>query len=63
MAWLKALPIYQDTMRKLHRLRERLGVVAKKLKTLWGEKRSDWKKRFDRLYLKIRKAMGRGGKE
>jgi len=60
MAWLKALPIYRDTMHKLHRLKERLGILVKKLRALWGKKRSDWKKRFDRLYLKIRKAMGRG---
>jgi len=63
MAWLKALPIYQDTMHKLHRLKERLRILVKKLRALWGEKRSDWKKRFDRLYLKIRKAMGKGRNE
>jgi hypothetical protein len=56
-AWLKALPIYRDTMEKLHRLRESLKKLAASLKRYFGEKRSDWSKRFKRLYLRIRNSM------
>jgi len=59
MTWLKALPIYRDTMEKLRRLKKSLKESIAALKRLFGKKRSDWSKRFARLYLKIRNAIGK----
>ena len=57
--WLKSRPIYRDTMEKLQRLKARMKEIFLRFKALWGRKRSDWSKRFVRLYLKLKKAMGK----
>ena len=59
MAWLKSRPIYLDTMTKIKALKLRLREILRRIREFFGKERSGWRKRFSRLYLKIRNAIGK----
>ncbi|WP_456392591.1 hypothetical protein [Nitratifractor sp.] len=57
LSWLKALPVYRDTLEKIHLLKVQLKILSKKLRGFFGQRRSAFIRRFTRLYHRVRNAM------
>jgi len=59
MEWVKSSEIYRDSIRKFRESKEKLRPLWLRIKRSFAGSRSRWSKRFVRLYLRIRRVMGK----
>ncbi len=59
LAWLKSLRIYRKSMAAVHRLKEDLGRIWQKIRTLLPSGESGLLRRLKALYRKVREELRR----
>jgi len=60
ISWLKSLEIYQCTMQRLKKTKEKLKAFLKYLRAIYFQKESPFWHRFKRLYRSIKRILKRG---